>query len=389
MRQSKFHRDIPNDMKMIQQTLPTLYRTSKTGATLQWNIWTEGADIVTEHGQMGGKMQLDRRTATGKNIGRANETTPDEQAILEATSKHTKRLDTRYSLTLKDAKKEVFLPMLAASFDKRKDKVTYPVDVQPKLDGVRCMAFWNGDNVELMSRGGKKWECCDHIVKELETVLPEGWVLDGELYIHGATFQEITKLVKKYRPNESEEVMFHVYDIPRGGIQESIVSETNHEWEDRRWVLESLLESFEECNSLEVVSTHLANTEEDVYKLQSRFLEEGYEGAIVREMDGEYRFGNRSNKLLKVKNFMDEEYEIIGFTTGVGRFEGCIIWICKTGDGDEFKVVPQGTMEERKATYDTAGKHIGELLKVKFFELTDDKIPRFPVGIGIRLMEDM
>jgi hypothetical protein len=46
-------------------------------------------------------------------------------------------------------------------------------------------------------------------------------------------------------------------------------------------------------------------------------------------------------------------------------------------------------MEERKATYDTAGEHIGELLKVKFFELTDDDIPRFPVGIGIRLPEDM
>ena len=360
--------------------LPTLYRTSKTGATLVWNIWTEGSDIVTEHGQVDGKMQLDRRTATGKNIGRANETTPEEQAILEATAKHKKRLDTKYSLTLKDAKKEVFLPMLAASFDKRKDKVTYPVDVQPKLDGVRCMAFWNGDHVELMSRGGKKWECSDHIVKELETVLPYGWVLDGELYIHGATFQEITKLVKKLRP-ESKDVVFHVYDVPKG----------NHEvlWGDRYEDLESLVEAFEECDSLEVVDTHLATNEDAVYEHQSHFLEEGYEGAIVRELDGEYRFGHRSNKLLKVKNFMDKEYEIVDYTTGVGRFEGCIIWICKTDNGDEFKVVPQGTMEERKATYDTAGEHIGELLKVKFFELTDDNIPRFPVGIGIRLPEDM
>ena len=381
MRQSKFHRDIPNDMKMIQQTLPTLYRTSKTGATLQWNIWTEGADIVTEHGQMGGKMQLDRRTATGKNIGRANETTPDEQAILEATSKHKKRLDTKYSLTLKEAKKEVFLPMLAASFDKRKDKVVYPVDVQPKLDGVRCLAYWDGDSVKLMSRGGKQWECCQHIIDELEQVLPKDWVLDGELYIHGATFQEITKLVKKLRP-ESVNVQFHVYDVPKGFNKES-------SWDERCDDLNDFHGNHGLCKSVKVVDTHLANNEYAVYELQSQFLEEGYEGAIVREMDGEYRFGNRSNKLLKVKNFMDEEYEIIGFTTGVGRFEGCIIWICKTGNGDEFKVVPQGTMEERKATYDTAGKHIGELLKVKFFELTDDNIPRFPVGIGIRLMEDM
>ena len=361
--------------------LPTLYRTSKTGATLQWNIWTDGADIVTEHGQMDGKMQLDRRTATGKNIGRANETTPEEQAILEATAKHKKRLDTKYSLTLKDAKKEVFLPMLAASFDKRKDKVVYPVDVQPKLDGVRCLAYWDGDSVKLMSRGGKQWECCQHIIDELEQVLPKDWVLDGELYIHGATFQEITKLVKKLRP-ESVNVEFHVYDVPKGFNKES-------SWDERCDDLNDFHGNHGLCKSVKVVRTHIADDENDVYQYQSYFLEEGYEGAIVREMDGKYRFGNRSNKLLKVKNFMDEEYEIVGFTTGVGRFEGCCIWICETEDGQSFKVVPQGTMEERRATYDTAGEHIGELLKVKFFELTDDDIPRFPVGIGIRLTEDM
>jgi len=89
---------------------------------------------------------------------------------------------------------------------------------------------------------------------------------------------------------------------------------------------------------------------------------------------------------------MDEEYKIVDFTTGVGRFEGCIIWICQTGKFpycNEFKVVPQGTMEERQETYQNADKHIGDMLKVKYFELTDDGIPRFPVGLGIRLTEDM
>ena len=148
-----------------------------------------------------------------------------------------------------------------------------------------------------MSRGGKKWECCDHIVRQLEPILPKDLILDGELYIHGATFQEVTKLVKKWRP-ESEDVVFHVYDVPRGGHVGP--------WNDRFEDLEALVEAFEECDSLEVVDTHLANNEYAVYELQSQFLEEGYEGAIVRELDGEYRLGNRSNKLLKVKNFMDK-----------------------------------------------------------------------------------
>ena len=389
---NKFHRDLRHptlkEMKInnTHTKLETLYHQGKTGAIVQWDIWTEGADICTEYGQIGGKMQTARKTATPKNVGRANATTADEQAIIEATAMHKKRLDGKYSLTIEDAKKEVFLPMLAASFDKRKDKVTYPVDVQPKLDGVRCLAYWDGDSVKLMSRGGKQWNCCQHIIDELETVLPKDWVLDGELYIHGSTFQEITKLVKKLRP-ESVNVEFHVYDVPRAGYEQTELGGST--WSNRKISVELIDEFVENCKSVVTVESHYATGEYDVYKLQSQFLEDGYEGAIVREFDGEYKFGYRSNKLLKVKNFMDEEYKIVGFTTGVGRFDGCIVWMCETEDGHEFKVVPQGTMEERKATYDTADKHIGELLKVKYFELTDDGIPRFPVGIGIRLLEDM
>ena len=366
--------------------LETLYHQGKTGAIVQWDIWTEGADICTKYGQIGGKMQNARKTATPKNVGRANATSAEEQAILEATAMHKKRLDGKYSLTIEDAKKEVFLPMLATDFEKRKDKVTYPVDVQPKLDGVRCLAYWDGDSVKLMSRGGKQWECCQHIIEELEMVLPKSWVLDGELYIHGSTFQEITKLVKKLRP-ESVNVQLHVYDVPRAGNYSA-----HGEWKDRKTVLNDFAhrcKTADSCKSVVVVRTDFAAHEEDVYELQSEYLEEGYEGAIVRERDGEYRFGYRSRSLLKVKNFMDEEYEIVGFTTGVGRFDGCIVWICETEDGHEFKVVPQGTMEERQEAYQNADKHIGDWLKVKFFELTDDGIPRFPVGLGIRASEDM
>ena len=364
------------------QQYPTLYHTGKSGAIYTWNIWTEGADIVTLYGQIDGKKQIARKTAVGKNLGKINETSPDEQAILEANAMHKKKTDLKYSFSIEEAKKEVFLPMLATSFDKRLDKVTYPVDVQPKLDGCRCMAFWEGDSVRLMSRGGKYWECSEHIAKQLEKVLPKNSVLDGELYVHGATFQEITKLVKKTR-DENATVEYHVYDVPRWKGESG-------DWTERFDILsEELWELLKNCQSVETVPTYEANNEDEVYKLQSEFLENGYEGAIVREMNGEYRFGYRSRSLLKVKNFMDEEYEIVDFTTGVGKFDGSIVWICKTDDGQEFKVVPQGTMEERQEAYETASNFIGEMLKVKFFELTDDGIPRFPVGLGIRLAEDM
>lgn len=368
-----------------------LYHMGKSGAVYQWTIWTEGADIVTEYGQIDGKMQIARKTATPKNVGRSNATTAEEQAVLEAKSMHKNRLDRKYSKTIKQAEQGVYLPMLAASFDKRKNKVNYPVDVQPKLDGCRCMAYWEGDRVKLISRNGKEWENCDHIIRDLENCLPEGWTLDGELYVHGKSFQEITKLVKKWRP-ESEEVVFHVYDVP----STDVVRSAAFVWDERKENLNDLHGHLYEgkATSIEIVNSEIANDEEEVYEIQSEFLEQGYEGAIVREHDGEYRFGYRSNKLLKVKNFMDDEYEIIGYTTGVGKFEGCVVWICTTDGGKdihgtEFKVVPQGTMEERKELYEQAEEHVGELLKVKYFELTDDNVPRFPVGIGFRLAQDI
>jgi len=177
-----------------------------------------------------------------------------------------------------------------------------------------------------------------------------------------------------------------VYDVPRAGYEQTEIGGST--WDNRKISLE-LIDEFENCKSVKVVRTDFAAHEEDVYELQSEYLEEGYEGAIVREYDGEYKFGYRSRSLLKVKNFMDEEYKIIGFGTGIGRFEGSVVWICTTEDGKEFRVVPQGTMEQRQELYKDANNSIGSLLKVKFFELTDDNIPRFPVGLGIRLMEDM
>ena len=115
-------------MKVTMQQLPTLYHTSKTGAIVQWNIWTEGAVIVREYGQMGGKMQVARTTATGKNIGRSNETAPDEQAILEAQAKWTKQTDKGYVERIEDVHKiTLYTPMLAQKFEDRLSELEFPL----------------------------------------------------------------------------------------------------------------------------------------------------------------------------------------------------------------------------------------------------------------------
>lgn len=386
----------------LDRPFPVLYHKSSKGDIRSWQVWTEGADIVTEHGQYGGKLQISRKTAIGKNVGKANETSPSIQAQLECEAMYKHKLSRKYSLSIVECEDRKMLPMLAHSFEKKKHKVQYPVYVQPKLDGVRCLAHVIGFNddgtsiVQLLTRAGKQWDI-PHLALEIAELLPQGdMVLDGEIYIHGKTFQEIVKLVKKARP-ESKDLEYHIYDVPV--VIDDVFDDNGHHTDERSEEpfadrLGSLLQvageiEHNQLSHLKVVTTVQVGSEEEVYATQSEMLEAGYEGAIVRTPTGVYKFGYRSPDLLKVKTFLDDEYKIVGYHSGIGKFSTCVIWECVTKTGQPFNCVPQGTYEERQELLQNGDSHVGELLKVKFFELTDDGLPRFPVGIGFRLSEDI
>ena len=74
----------------------TLYSKDSKGELRVWSIYTEGAEVVVKHGKLGGKVQEKRYTAEAKNQGKANETTPEQQAILEAEAKYVKQLKSGY-----------------------------------------------------------------------------------------------------------------------------------------------------------------------------------------------------------------------------------------------------------------------------------------------------
>lgn len=372
---------------LLDTELATLYHRGKSGAIYSWKVWTEGSDIVTEYGLVDGEKQIARKTATPKNVGRANATTAEEQAVVEAKAMWQNKRDRKYAESVADAQAELIRPMLASDFEKRKDKgVMYPAFVQPKLDGVRALAFWDGGRVEIMSRSGKSWRdigTVEHIAAALESILPEERIFDGEIYAHGETFQQTTRLVKKYRAGESEKLLFHVYDVIDRDALDRPFSERYAT--GLRW-LEGVLEP---TQPLEVVRTELVDSHEEVYERQRAYVEEGFEGAILRTATGVYQYGARSFDLLKVKSFLDAEYEIVGHKDGVGKFAGAIIWVCRMPDGKTFDVVPVGSMEERRQWFSEAASHYGRLLNVRYFETSEEGVPRFPVGAGIRAPEDL
>lgn len=367
---------------------PTLYHKTSKGSINSWEVWAEDDAVYTKWGKMDGKQQVSKKTVEPKNVGKANETNVVEQAKFEAEALWTHKLTRKYSETIEESKETVFLPMLAEKFEDRKKFLTksdYPVDMQPKLNGVRSIAHWKDGKVHLLTRGGKTW-LLPHISKELEGVLGKDMFLDGELYIHGMALQDINKLVRRSKTlhPEAYKVEFHVYDCGSTTEPDQLI------WAYRKRLLVNFFEDNPNLTKIIHVIDVACSSEDEVYAKQNEFIANGYEGAVVRLQNGVYRLGYRSKDLLKVKSFVDDEFKVVGFTSGRGKFENLVIFICETKSGDDtFEVVPRGTAEERNAMLVEGDKYIGQMLNVRYAELTTKNKPHCPVGICFRLPEDM
>ena len=114
------------------------------------------------------------------------------------------------------------------------------------------------------------------------------------------------------------------------------------------------------------------------------YVNEGFEGAMVKNTEGFYKRGYRSSDIQKCKPFTDEEFTIIGYKEGKGKYKGCVIWQCTTDNGDSFYVDPMGSNAMNAQYLEDAHKYIGKPLTVKFQGKTKRGIPRFPVGKAIR-----
>lgn len=343
------------------------------------------AKIVTEKAStLDGLSQSDTYVyKKGKNIGKANETTMYQQANSEAQSMYNRQLDGGYKPEMpsdEDAfntdASGAIKPMLAGTYDK--DKHTdFPYYVQPKLDGVRCLAKWENGEIVLTSRKGKPLNI-PHVKIVLESNLPKDVILDGELYVHKKlSFQEIVSATKKLSSSTTL-LQYCVYDIV----------DMRSSFEERLKILKgfSFMNGFvkEGTYAVEIVRTQKVQTVKDLNIVEDAHVQSGYEGVMVRHLDGKYTPGFRSKDLLKLKRFEDAEFKIVGVVEATGRDAGTAIFTCITKEGNEFNCRPQGTFEERSHYWKNRKKLIGKKLTVKFQGKSDDGVPRFPVGIALR-----
>jgi DNA ligase-1 len=370
-------------------TFPTLYKAHKGGALMQWTIsvlenpdHSTAFDIWTEYGQVGGQLQTTRdMISEGKNPGKKNATTPEQQALKEAQARWEKQVKKGY---VEDREKAArgeddiggVLPMLAHRFDEHEAKIVYPAFVQPKLDGIRCIAIVENGKAQLFSRTRKPITGMPHIQRELEERFPEGRVVfDGELYNHEykTNFEQIVSLVRQEEAAENHTaVQYHVYDLV---LPEPFIT---------RWQLLQDLLGGHPSTQIVLVKTTWAEHRGSLDAAYSSFIEEGYEGAIVRNADGIYE-NRRSYHLQKVKQFQDAEFPIVGCNEGRGKLAGHAIFECETEEGQRFNVKLEGSTTYLKELYENPYLWEGKHLTVQFQGLSNkNRVPRFPVGLRIR-----
>jgi hypothetical protein len=478
------------------KTLPPLYTIDSKGKRRLWKCWVIDDTVYREHGLIDGKKVSSERTFEGKNIGKKNETSPEEQAWNEANKEWVAHIDKEYAPdktdkeglsmmrklikekektgghninsvatttstknntndnnTVKTTAKAVknvsrkktdtcmvdeiiggpIIPMKAETWEladesdphsvlpkvskyfmevtgKGKNAVTHPTDLylQGKIDGWRCrVALQRSTNdtfeIVMTSNSGKQYpwfsSLRDCFIKWLTSKkinmkdLLDG--LDGELYAtefydetgnlldpltRFSTVCSICALARSAPHDLEDQIQFHCFDL---------IDKSGEIPQHERFA--SLYKLFKQlppdCEKRIIrVETHVLSDISEIPDKHNKYVEEGYEGVILRAYNMKYKVGKRNAEMRKFKYFKDEEYEIVGCKVDKGVSKEHFVWVLKNDDGKEFSAKPMGTREQKLKWYKNEGSYIGRFMTVKFQEFTDNenKIPRFPIAKHFR-----
>jgi DNA ligase-1 len=377
---------------------PIIYAYDSKGRVKQWQIGAQKledgtAEILSKAGLQGGKLKTTKRAVKkGKNIGKSNETTPYQQALNEAASKHQKKLDAGYVLDITNYVEHNF-PMKAQVFEdpdgnSSKHHIRYPAHATRKLNGLCTIAERNSTGMICASKTRviDYLQICKHLapgLAQLFGAMDKYVPLHGELYKHGWTLEEINRCAKKYRPGRTEQLELHVYDL----VDPDMTCAGRDE------ALDKLFAQFPDL-PIKRVPYEKVKDEQEFKALHDLWVKQGYEGACIRNTHAVYEINVRSKHLQKFKDgWQDAEFTIIGgkaevvYTGENNEIEHkCIVYECQDPNDltVKFDVRPKGSVEARAKAYANLANDLGKLLTVKFFQRTETNNVEFPTGLQIR-----
>jgi DNA ligase-1 len=359
---------------------PDLYTRDSLGNIRVWYMEQDGDRYRTVSGLLNGERVTSEWTlAKPKNKGKKNETTGDTQASSEIESKYKKQRKTGYFDDIKDVDKALYVePMLAKLYRDYHDEISLEKGewlLQTKYNGMRCVATKDG----LFTRKGEKYVSCPHIEEALKPFFalhPEA-VLDGELFNekYRQKLNEISKLVRKTVNITKEDldrsrelVHYYIYDGYGFGLDKE------HPYHERKqWI---------DCNVIGKY-THAAKVEdfqikskEDLEKQYQSLVDEGHEGAILRNRRMKYEH-KRSKNLLKVKPEMDSEAKIVKVIEGSGNWGGTAKTATLDWGGKVFDATFKGTQEQLREVLKNQSKWVGKTVTFLYNDTTGLGTPNF------------
>ncbi len=355
--------------------MKTLYRKHVNGLGI-WRIWHEGATLYIAHAtQEGGSEVVHTEVVTTNNSGR----TLDKQIELRIQSRVSRMRDKGYKDSrdeaLADGTNQLGLerPMLAQPLDKVSSIRYEGAVLQKKLDGHRCLITNYGGDIITYSRQGKLIPSIWHITDKLKGVLPEGYTLDGELYHHGTPLQTIGSWIKREQ-TATRLLKYVVYD-----------QISPEHFRDRYYELQKLLTG--KFPNKEIILLPCKDYI-DADRMWQEFYDaraKGFEGLILRTNDRGYQAGIRSQSLIKIKEFHDEEFRVVGFKESMDHWAICTCLV--PSNNRTFDVSAPGTLHEKRYVLEHQSEFLGRKLTVKFAHWSKDGIPVQP--IAVRWREDV
>jgi hypothetical protein len=420
--------------------------------------------LWTRSGQEGGKETVSKPTflTEGKGITngkkRSNYTTQFTQAVRDAMTKYNYKVKkgsvlTEHKSKLKakgdtytiselaemehrgDAPWRVYV-MLLHDYNKGKNArhIKFPCYIQAKINGTHFVTVshpslptvtiedknrkpplrYENVHVDNYSRGREKFEGQEHVLAELYPILAKypGLHITGELWKKGVHLQDASGSSRRIKETKNKpsnrakaiKLELHVFDV-------FYIDKPKMPFSERFELMNKIFQDLDsldyEIKYIKRVPTYKADSKEQLDTLYRSFLDDDYEGGVVRNAKSPYELGinkeNRSYQTMKMKPRPDSEYMIVDYTDGdKGKAVGAVKWICTLRDEDApgikleerktFNVDPNWTYELRYAIYKALEenkewfeKNIkGRLATIEYSELSKDKLPQQPKFIQFR-----
>lgn len=268
-------------------------------------------------------------------------------------------------------------PMLAKDSNKCQTSVLNKrLLCSTKLNGVRCLMQFSEGEIHAISRGGKEYNVPTTLIREaLEDFFKEypSVILDGELYNHGHHLQELSGIARlKEWEDRCNILEYWIYDI----------ADSTKTFEERLEFLMLLKDKLKGISKIKVIDHIETNSFKEIQDLHNKWVNEGYEGLVARKPNSTYQFGKRGSDMIKVKEYMEQEFEIIDYKDGLRDEDFC--FILQTEDGKPFAAKPIGDRELKDRYLRDIDEIIGKQGTVKFFEWSKEGVPQQPIFQVVR-----